>query len=82
MCKEYSGSNLPDDRGIVKLVVINLLVIFFPKTDIYIYIYIYINIYITYICNRYIYIYIFVFEKSTIEKLSICWLKIIYPLID
>ena len=45
--KEYS-SNLPDDRGIVKLVVINLLVIFFPKTDIYIYIY-----------NRYIHIYIY-----------------------
>ena len=41
-CKEYS-SNLPDDRKIVKLIVVNLIVIFFLK-PIYIYIYIYIFI--------------------------------------
>ena len=77
MCKEYS-SNLPDDQGVVKLVVINLLVFFLPKTDIYIYIYI--NIYITDIYNQhiyvyiyiYIFIYIFILEKSTIKRLSIC----------
>ena len=42
-CKEYS-SNLPDDQKIVKLIVVNLTVIFFLE-PIYIYIYIYIYIF-------------------------------------
>ena len=76
-CKEYS-SNLHDDQKIMKLIVVNLTVIFFLK-PIYIYIYIYI-----YLVNKFaiikfgainiffiLYIYSMVDDCMSIEKLML-----------
>ena len=68
-CKEYS-SNLADDRKIVKLIVVNLIVISFLKP---IYIYIYIYIYIIYIHTYIIYIHVVFSTDGFVEPAIESW---------